>query len=70
MSFRERQSIEHRIDALLQKAKVIEDDELKAEIAKYLCILSSGFLEIACRDIIQRYVRSRTSPEVRRFVNG
>ncbi len=70
MSFGERQRIEHRIAILIEKADALQDDELKSEVSRYLCILSSGFVEVACRDIVQKYVASRSSPEVQRFVRA
>jgi hypothetical protein len=46
----------------------VADDELRAELTKYLCVLSSGLVEIACRDILDRYATKRSSPTIRRFV--
>jgi len=68
MGLGERQSIENRIATLLSKGGALTDDEFKAEIAKYLCILSCGFLEASCREILQTYVDSRAERHVAAFV--
>mgnify|MGYP003382046493 CR=1 FL=1 len=48
----------------------IEDDELRAEMTKHLCVLASGLLEVGCRDILTRYTTRRASPQVTRYVSS
>ena len=64
----ERRLLENRITRLSRMVPGVDDDELRAELTKYLCVLSSGLMEIACRDILDRYAMKRSSPTVRRFV--
>lgn len=44
--------------------------ELQAHWAQYLCVLSSGFLENALKEIYARYARSRSSPGVADYVES
>jgi hypothetical protein len=65
----ERSQLEGRIQRLLATIPDVQDDELRAELTKHLCVLSSGLLEVSCRDILNRYISRRAAPEVRRFVS-
>lgn len=64
----ERRLLELRISRLLTAIPTVEDDELRSELTKYACVLSSGLLEVACRDILSRYAAKRSSPQVARYV--
>ncbi len=64
----ERRLLESRIARLWTLATGIEDDELRAELAKHLCVLASGLLEVGCRDILNRYAAKRCDSAVGRFV--
>lgn len=64
----ERRLLEGRITRVLEAVPDIADDELRAELTKYLCVLASGLLEVSCRDVLTRYTRERSSPPIRRFV--
>ena len=44
--------------------------ELRAHWARYLCILSSGFLENALKDVYACYARSCSSPAVSNYVES
>jgi len=70
MSHGERDKIEYKIDFIFSKCDEpnFEDDELKAELAKYLCVLSSGFIEACCRDIVKRYVSGKAHPKIVDYV--
>lgn len=54
-----------RILALIEKAEnsFEEGDELQAHLAKYICVLCSGFLENAIQLIYGDYVKSETESE-------
>ena len=45
------------------------DDELLAHWARYLCILTSGFLEVSIREIYGEYARTKAAPNVANFVS-
>ncbi len=68
MSYSERSSLEFRIKLLREHAKGIKDDRIAGEIAKYLCILASGYLEVRIKEIVAHYVESRASSEIKRYV--
>lgn len=53
---------------LLAAIPAIEDEEMRAEITKYLCVLSSGLLEVSVRDILNRYAIRRSSESIQRFI--
>jgi hypothetical protein len=66
----ERRLLQNRITRLSGMIPGIADDELRAELTKHLCVLSSGFVEVACRDILERYAVKRSAPTIRRFVSS
>jgi len=63
-------SLASRIDRLLQEADdIIDNDKLKSDLARYICVLASGYLEASCRDIFGNFARQQSSPAVDRFVS-
>jgi hypothetical protein len=70
MNVGESRRLEHRIKTLISKAGCLTDDELKAEIARYLCVLCSGFLEARCRELVDMYIAGRASDGVKAFVRS
>lgn len=44
------------------------DDEIQAHLARYLCILSAGFIEESLRIILTSYAKDRCDPRCRTFV--
>lgn len=64
----ERRLLQLRISRLLTSVPAVADDELRAELTKYLCVLLSGLIEVSARDILSRYAAKRSSPQVARFV--
>jgi hypothetical protein len=57
-----------RIDAVFARAAAVTDNHTQADMARYLCVLVSGFMEQATRHIYGEYVRARSSPQVSRYV--
>ena len=60
-----------RIENLEARAKtgpVSSDDELKAQIAQFLCVLSSGLLEEAVRVTLSTFAAGKSSPQVANYV--
>jgi len=47
----------------------IDDDELKAELTKHLCVLASGLLEVTCKEILLKYTSRRCAPEISNVVS-
>lgn len=68
--FGTRQRLRRRIDQLMAHARTTLDDELRAELARYLCILVSSLIEERCKDRASEFANSRSSPEVARFVRS
>jgi hypothetical protein len=66
----ERRLLEDRIVRLLKLVPDLPDDELRAELTKHLCVLTAGFLEVTCREILSKYASKRCSPEISRFVRS
>lgn len=63
----------HRIRDLLKKEISTADDpglesELQAHWAKYTCVLISGFLEQAIKEILLHHVESNSQTRVKRYV--
>ena len=59
---------ESRIDAVFARAAAITDLQTQADLARYLCVLVSGFAEQATRHIYAEYARSRSAPSIARYV--
>jgi len=65
----QRKSLENRIDMLIETAHSVDDVQVQSEIAKYICVLSFGFIEISLRDIICQYCSVRAQPPIVEFVD-
>lgn len=51
-------------------ARNTTDDELQAELARYLCILVSSLIEERCRQRASTFAVVRSAPEITRFVRA
>lgn len=51
-------------------ARRTTDDELQAELARYLCILVSSLIEERCRECASTFAAIRSAPEISRFVRA
>lgn len=58
-----------RLEALFERVARVDDAEMQAHWARYLCVLTSGFLEVSMRSLISQYAGNRSQPEVVRFVD-
>lgn len=61
--------ISSRLDRVFETSRGIDDDEIKAHYARYLCVLTSGYLEECIKIIVRNYVESRTHPNICNYVN-
>lgn len=59
-----------RLDHLFKKVSLIEDEEMKAHWAKYLCILVSGHIENAVKHLISKYASEKSHQFVSNYVNN
>lgn len=64
---REKQRLDHIFDMAHQ---LNANDELIAHWAKYLCVLTSGFIENSIRMLLSQYTMSRASPPVVNYVES
>lgn len=63
--------LRQRLDATFVRVSSVNDDpEVQSDFAKYLCVLVSGFLEYAVRELVQEHARQQSSPSVQRFVEA
>ncbi|WP_355605919.1 MAE_28990/MAE_18760 family HEPN-like nuclease [Xanthomonas cannabis] len=59
------------LDATFERANRIDPSELelRADFARHLCVLVSGFLDQSIKRFTTEYVEKRASPTVARYVN-
>jgi hypothetical protein len=68
MRLREVVQYESKLDNLFSTVNSLDDFELQAHWAKYLCVLCSGYLEKSVRSLYSDYVHKRSSPQISKFV--
>lgn len=62
-----------RLENLEDRARtepISSDDELKAQIAQLLCVLTSGFIEESIRIILSEVAERQSSPIIASFVSS
>lgn len=57
-----------KIDSLINKAKKIDDLEIKNDFSRYITVRISGFIEITVRECYDQYTSKKASPDVHRYV--
>ena len=57
-----------KIDNLFELASHLQDDEVKAAISRHLCVLTSGFLELSFKEVLQDYVAAKAAPNIHAYV--
>lgn len=62
--------ISSRLDRVFESSRGIEDDEIKSHYARYLCVLTSGYLEESVKIIIRTYVSQRTHSTISNYVDS
>ncbi len=75
MSHREILLYKERLDKLFDMVPTLPDDEIadyevKAHWARYLCVLTSGYLEVSVQTIYGGYARGKSAPNVVNFVEN
>lgn len=63
-------NFENRLDVLFGKIGKLEDIELRAHWARYLCVMVSGYLETSIREILGTYAQNTAAPPVRNYVES
>jgi hypothetical protein len=59
-----------KLDRVFEASDNIEDDEIKSHLARYLCVLTSGYLEESIKILIRNFVASKASPFVANHINS
>jgi hypothetical protein len=59
-----------KISNILNKYKSIDDDDLKKDIARYVCVLVSGHIEESLRILINDYAKGKSSPIIQKYVDS
>ena len=68
---REVLSYKQRLDTLFKKIETFSgEEELLAHLTRYLCIMVSGFLEVAVRAIYSEYARTKAAENVANYVDN
>ena len=57
-----------KLDSLFTKIESVEEMELKSHWARYLCVLTSGYIENSVRYIISDYSNNKASQPLANFV--
>lgn len=71
MNLSEIHSYKSRVENLFRLAKgLAPGDELQGHLAKYLCILISGLLEVSFRMIFTQHAQAGAAPKIARFVEN
>ena len=61
---------EQRLALLFQRASALSDDiELQAHLARYLCVLISGYLETAIAEVYSEYAKRKGHPHLAAYVH-
>jgi hypothetical protein len=63
-------SAKRKLDVLFARVADIDDLELQAHWARYLCVLASGYVEGSVRAILTDYSRDKAAPPVRNYVES
>jgi hypothetical protein len=59
-----------RLDRAFASSNKIDDDEIKSHYARYLCVLTSGYLEECMKIIIRNYVACRSPRTILNHINS
>ncbi len=60
-------SHKQKIENIFSKVDTITDISLQGELSKYLCVLSSGFIEQSLRTLLLDYLSKNSSPTIQRY---
>jgi hypothetical protein len=62
--------LKQRLDAAFERAAGVGTDlELQSDLARYLCVLVSGFLETATSELVLAHARTHGAKSLQRFVD-
>lgn len=61
--------MESRINNVFSLTELCQDDETKSHLSKYLCILTSGYIERSIIILTEEYVKKHSAPKITNFVS-
>ena len=62
-------SLKQRLDATFKRARGVgRNTELQSDLARYLCVLVSGYIEKAVIELVLEHARGKGAPTLQRFV--
>lgn len=64
-----RHEITTRLDQVFKTSDCITDDEVRSHLARYLCILTSGYIESSIKIILRDFFNTNSSPKVANHCN-
>lgn len=59
-----------RLDNIFKLIDNISDEETKAHLSRYLCVLVSGFIENSMKYLICEYARNSASPKIVNYIQS
>jgi hypothetical protein len=61
--------LQQRLDSTFERIALVTEDELRGDFARYLCVLTCGFLERSIVILLQEHTRIRAAETVQGYVN-
>jgi hypothetical protein len=59
-----------KLDSTFERARSVEDLELQSDLARYLCVLVSGYLETATVEWLLHHSRDGARPTIQKYVES
>lgn len=59
-----------KLDSTFERARSVEDLELQSDLARYLCVLVSGYLETATVEWLLHHSRDGSRPTIQKYVES
>ena len=59
-----------KLDNVFKMTDAVVDDEIKGHLSRYLCILTSGYLEEALKLLLRDYVYQRASRNIHDYISS
>lgn len=56
--------LQKRLDSAFERARKVQDDEIRSDLARYLCILVSGWFEKAVVELLLEFSRRSSPPQL------
>ena len=59
-----------KLDRVFASTAQINDEEVKSHLSRYLCVLTSGYIEESLKIIIRDYISSKSHPNIINYVSS